>query len=100
MNDENYKNKNLLDFLASPYAYWVGTAVNALAFCKGDKERQLIFNNIKEMENYAFVFKYSSRIYVRFMGILYSLVGMRHTMFLLKIYLRINKKNKLSIINK
>ncbi|GHU75616.1 glycosyl transferase [Clostridia bacterium] len=98
---EGGESPRLLDFLASPYAYWLGMAIGALDFYKNDEHiKEEIKKDIEAMKKYAYVLKFSSRAYVRVIGVSYSLFGMGSTMALLRLYLTLNRKNKLSLKRK
>jgi glycosyltransferase involved in cell wall biosynthesis len=102
LSDKGFSNnRNVLDFLASPYVYWIGKMVSALVYSDKDKkERELIGRDIEAGAKFTYLLKYSSRIYVRCFGVVVRLFGLRFAMFLLKVYLIFNRKHMLSIKRK
>jgi glycosyltransferase involved in cell wall biosynthesis len=90
--------KRLMDILASPYAYWMGMAIGALDFYKNNEEiRTQIKKDIEAMKQYTFIFRFSSRAYIRLIGLLCGAFGINSSLFFLRWYLYLNKRNKLSL---
>jgi glycosyltransferase involved in cell wall biosynthesis len=93
-------NALVLDFLASPYIYWMGKTISARMICKDADELKIINDDIAEMRKYSFVLKYSSRPYVRFTGFILRIFGMRFTMLLMRLYLTLKREHMLSLKRK
>jgi len=91
----------LMDLLSSAYAYWLGMVVGAKVHAKKEGQPTMldedINKSIETMRQYAFVLNYASRSNVKLLGIFYKLFGINITLFFLRIYLSLNRKNKLSI---
>ena len=97
--NENQQNAELLNFLASPYAYWLGV-VAGVSSRKNNEVMTIISNSISIMANYSFVLRYSPRANVKVIYILYAILGVKMTLKLLQVYLRLNNRHVLSINRK
>jgi len=100
LSNSVYNNdRNVLDFLASPFIYWLGKMVSAA---------EQIDNSLKDNYTesvgvgltYSYVLRYSSRPYIRLFGVLLRLFGINFTMSLLRTFLLLNRKHVLSINRK
>jgi len=100
LDDKNKKNESLLDFLASPYAYYLGVTAGVLYRCDDKEEKAEINKNADHMKRFAFVLKYTSRTEIKMINYLFHLFGMKVTLLILQLYLRINNKHVLSIKRK
>ena len=100
LSNEEYKNdRNVLDFLASPFVYWLGKIIRAS--CTADKAYTARINaEIKAGSGYFYVLRYSSRPYVRAVGIIQKLFGTRFVIFLIRAYLTVNRRHMLSVRRK
>jgi glycosyltransferase involved in cell wall biosynthesis len=100
LSDKDYAgNRNVLDFLASPYVYWMSKLVSASLDADSDRKAE-IAADIKIGTKFAYALRYSSRPYIRCVGWFVRVFGMRFTMFLLRIYLTLNRRHMLSINRK
>ncbi|GHS95109.1 sugar transferase [Synergistales bacterium] len=91
--------KNVLDFLSSPYVYWLGKMVSA-RINADNTNRALIETDIKTGKRYAYLLRHSSRPYVRCLGIIIRIFGLEVAMCLLRVYLTLNNKHMLSVKRK
>lgn len=100
LSDRGYaSNRNVLDFLASPYVYWMGKIVSASL--DADPNRKLEINDeIRVGKAYAYVLRYSSRLHIRCVGLFVRIFGMRITLLFLKMYLTFYRKHMLSLRRK
>jgi glycosyltransferase involved in cell wall biosynthesis len=92
-------NKNVLDFLASPYVYWLAKMVSAMQSANAEQKKE-IGADIKKGTEYVYLLKHSSRLYVRCAGLFIRIFGMKAMMLLLRVYLSLNRKHFLSINRK
>ena len=100
LSDEvNRSNTVLLNFLASPYAYWMGMVAGAM-MQKDDSLYYLVKKDIENMKKYAYVLKYSPRTEVRLINFFYGFFGIHVTIKILQLYLSLNRKHVLSINRK
>jgi len=99
-DSDSYDNNALLDFMSSPYAYWLGMVAGAVVYCKDDETKQLIQRDIEAMVQYSFVLKHASRPYVKSIGTLCKMFGVRVSIFALRVYLTYNRRHVLSISRK
>jgi hypothetical protein len=86
----------VLDFLGSPFVYWMGKAARIAA----TQGKDIICGDIAKMKKYGYVMCYSSRIYIKAMGWLCRLTNLDFSIWLLGLYLRLNRKHMLSIKRK
>lgn len=86
----------VLDFLGSPFVYWMGKAARIAA----TQGKGIIRDDIAKMKQYSYVMCHSSRIYIKAMGYLCKLTGIDFAIWLLRLYLRLNRKHMLSIHRK
>ncbi|MCL2425555.1 MAG: glycosyltransferase family 2 protein [Oscillospiraceae bacterium] len=103
LSDTKYcNNKFVLDFISSPYIYWLSKAVSAQAHNKNIKTMQKdeIDKIVEQGLEYSYVLKYSSRSYVYMAGLLGRIFGMKCVMTFLKIYILCNRKHVMSINRK
>jgi glycosyltransferase involved in cell wall biosynthesis len=99
-DEENKNNECLLDFLASPYAYYLGLAAGVLYHSDDKDEKAEIKDKIKNMKRFAFVLKHTSRFEVKIVCVIYHLFGMKITLLILQLYFKVNNKHVLSINRK
>jgi len=100
LSSEEYKNNRyILDFLASPYVYWISKMVSAFTSID-DSDKVLYYEYIDLGISYSYLLKYSSRFYVRILGILKRLFGFVFIMNLMRAFLTVNRKHMLSINRK
>lgn len=85
----------ILDFLGSSFVYWMGKVARLQAMKCPD-----LNNDIQEMEKYRYVMCHSSRWYIRMMGYITSIIGIPASLWILGVYLRINRRHVLSISRK
>ena len=84
----------ILDFLGSSFVYWMGKVVRLQAMECPD-----LNNDIQAMEKYRYVMFHSSRWYIRMMGYI-TIIGLPASLWILGIYLRVNRHHVLSISRK
>jgi len=89
-------NKNVLDFLASPYIYVMGKTVSAKLYSSGEDIQSLI--NV--LNRYKYILNHSSRLSVRLVGIVAGIFGVEFVLSLLRVLLTINRKHMLSVSRK
>jgi glycosyltransferase involved in cell wall biosynthesis len=100
LSNKSYRSdKNILDFLASPYVYWLSKIVAASAQIDNSYKEEYT-QCINAGAAYSYVLKYSSRLYIRLFGVFLRLSGIKLTMFLLRVFLTLNKKHMLSLRRK
>ena len=100
LSNEGYKNnENVLDFLSSPFVYWLGKMISASA--STNESNKALYNECVNMgRSFSYILNYSSRSYVRLLGVLMKIFGLGFVMFLLKIFLTLNSKHMLSMHRK
>lgn len=89
--------KQLMNFLSSPFVYALGMAAGALEYCKSDEEKKEIQSDIAKMKQYSHTTKYAGRFSVRLVGLFISIFGISATVAALRLFLKIYKRDKLSI---
>jgi len=89
-------NRNVLDFLSSPYIYVMGKIVSAKIYSKNENIQRLV----DKLRKYSYVLNYSSRLSVRIMGIIVNIFGVNIALGTLKIFLMVNRKHMLSLNRK
>jgi len=89
-------NRNVLDFLASPLVYVMGKVVSVKAISPDADIRECLL----KIKKYSYILKYSSRHYIRTIGIIMKVFGLSGFLYLLKIFLKMNRKHVLSINRK
>jgi glycosyltransferase involved in cell wall biosynthesis len=97
--EEYRSDTNVLDFLASPYVYWLSKMV-AVSVRIDNIIKEEYTECINTGVAYSYVLKHSSRLYIRFFGVLLRVFGIKITMFMLCLFLSLNKKHMLSIRRK
>ena len=100
LSNEGYKNnENVLDFLSSPFVYWLGKMINASASI--NESSKAFYKECLNMgKSFSYILKYSSRLYVRLLWVLMKIFGLGFVMFLLKIFLTLNNRHMLSMHRK
>jgi len=98
-NTRYNSDRNVLDFLASPFVYWLGKMVSA-AEQIDNSAKDNYTENVSVGLTYSYVLRHSSRPYIRLFGVLLRLFGISFAMSLLRTFLLLNRKNVLSIHRK
>lgn len=89
-------NRNVLDFLASPFVYAMGKVVTAKINTPGSDINGLI----AKLKKYSYITKFSSRPYIRVMGAVIKIFGIKLALNFLRIFLTLNRKHMLSVNRK
>jgi len=103
LSNKKYRNNIfVLDFISSPYIYWLSKVVSAQVHNKNTKimQKDDIDKIIEQGLGYSYVLKYSSRLYVYLTGIIERIFGMQCVISLLKIYILCNRRHMMSINRK
>ena len=100
MSDEKFiTDKNVINFLSSPFAYWM--AKMAAASTHIDDSQIEKYNEIlKAGSNYSYLLSFSSRLQVRLIGLFVSIFGMKFAILIIKVFMLLNRKHMLSIKRK
>jgi len=99
VNKEYGADKNVLDFLASPYVYWMAKMAGASAQIDNAGKDEYT-DCINKGTGYSYILKHSSRPYIRLLGIPVKMFGVRFTISLLYVFLSLKRRHMLSINRK